>query len=109
MSLREPPMMMATYDCSTQEQTIREFTQEEYDAFDEQLAGRQIIVHCDRPLSLALSLDFATKVRSARRHPTNHLHPPLTPHSPVRRIINTNVWVQRPRVGRVEAGLRTRQ
>ena len=36
MSLREPPMMMATYDCSTQEQTIREFTQEEYDAFDEQ-------------------------------------------------------------------------
>ncbi len=36
MSLREPPMMMAVYDCGTQEQTIREFTQEEYDAFDEQ-------------------------------------------------------------------------
>ena len=36
MSLREPPMMMAIYDCATQEQTIREFTQEEYDAFDEQ-------------------------------------------------------------------------
>ena len=29
-------MMMAIYDCGTQEQTIREFTQEEYDAFDEQ-------------------------------------------------------------------------
>jgi len=36
MSLREPPMMMAIYDCATEEQTIREFTQEEYDAFDEQ-------------------------------------------------------------------------
>ena len=36
MSLREPPMMMAIYDCGTQEQTIREFTEEEYAHFDEQ-------------------------------------------------------------------------
>ena len=36
MSLREPPMMMAIYDCATQEQIVREFTQEEYDGFDEQ-------------------------------------------------------------------------
>ena len=44
MSLREPPMMMAIYDCATQEQTIREFTQEEYDAFDEQ---QKIAVQAD--------------------------------------------------------------
>lgn len=35
MSLREPPMMAAIFDCETGEQTIREFTEEEYADFDE--------------------------------------------------------------------------
>tara|TARA_B100000427_G_scaffold47673_1_gene35670 strand:+ start:2497 stop:2775 length:279 start_codon:yes stop_codon:yes gene_type:complete len=37
MSLREPPMMVAEYDCATKEQTIREFTEEEYADFDERI------------------------------------------------------------------------
>ena len=35
MSLREPPMLAAIFDCETGEQTIREFTEEEYADFDE--------------------------------------------------------------------------